>query len=97
MEKTNSGFGALYPYHDDPEEAYLDRALGPFQRALEHSGPDPVHLFSLATSKSNPWWILQAQEPIMPVQQALELCESCHTDQPATLLFLAQALLSRLW
>ena len=110
MGNTNSGFDALYSYHDDPKKGYLERAVKSFKCALELQCPpeqpgfDPIcraiALFNLATSE-----FIRCQAhgtysrlngPIKLYEKALELREYGHPDRPATLLLLAQALLSRL-
>ena len=104
MEKTNSGFEAICAYHNHCGEEYLERALESFQCALVRSGSDPAcratALFGLATSK-----FIKCQAygtyseldvPIELYGDALKLRGAGHPDRPATLLLLAQALLSRL-
>ena len=101
VEVTNSGFEALYSYHDDPRKEYLERALDIFQCAIERCGADPAcratAIFNLATSKfmkclaRGTYFDLYA--PIELYKHALSLQNCGHSDRPATLLLLAQALL----
>ena len=104
MKKTNFGFEALYSYHEDPKQEYLERALGFFQCALEQHGLDhtcrATALFNFATSQLIR---CQAHGTYSDLHVAIELCRDAlklrdcnHTDRRATLLLLAQALLSRL-
>ena len=103
-EKTNLGFKALYSYHEDPKQEYLDCALGFFQCALEQRGLDhtchATALFNFATSQLIR---CQAHGTYSDLHVAIELCRDAlklrdcsHPDRRATLLLLAQALLSRL-
>ena len=104
MEKTNSGFDALYSYHDHPINEHLECALQFFRCALECCGIDSdcraAALFNLATSQLIKCQIHGAysglSEPIGLYEEALTLRGPGHPDRPATLLLLAQALLSRL-
>ena len=104
MDETNSGFDALYSYHDDPKKEHLKHAVEFFQRALEHNGLDSTchatALFNLATVKFIKCLAFgtysELSLPIELYEDALKLRESGHPDRPATLLLLAQALLSRL-
>ena len=102
MEETNSGFDALYSYHDDPKKEYLERAVDFFQHALEHHGLDSTchatALFNLATAQFTKCLAFGTYTklglPIGLYEDALKLRDSGHLDRPATLLLLAQALLS---
>ena len=104
MDETNSGFDALYSYHDDPKKEHLKHAVEFFQRALEHNGLNSTchatALFNLATVKFIKCLAFgtysELSLPIELYEDALKLRESGHPDRPATLLLLAQALLSRL-
>ena len=102
MEKTNSGFDALYSYHDDPKKEHLECAVDFFQDALEHHGLDSTchatALFNLATAQFTKCLAFgtytKLSLPIGLYEDALKLRDSGHPDRPATLLLLAQALLS---
>ena len=104
MEKTNLGFDALYSYHDHPIDEHLERAFQYFRCALEcrelDSACHAAALFNLATSQFIKCQIHGAysglSEPIKLYEKALTLRGPGHPDRPATLLLLAQALLSRL-
>ena len=100
---TDSGFDALYSYHDDPKKEYLERAVEIFQRALEHNELDSTFhataLFNLATIKFIKCLAFgtysELSLPIELYEVALKSRDSGNPDRPATLLLLAQALLSR--
>ena len=102
MEKTDVGFKAFHSYHNDPKEEYLERALEFFQCALEHSGFDhacrATALFNLVTTKfircQAHGTYSKLNETIVLYEEALKLRNTGHPDRPATLLLLAQALLS---
>ena len=104
MEKTNFGFKALYSYHEDRKEEYLECAITSFKYALGSTGLDPAcratALFNLATSEFIRSQVRgtysQLEVPIKLYEEALELRDSGHPDRPATSLLLAQARLSHL-
>ena len=106
VKKTNSGFDALYSYHDHREEVCLGRAIQIFRYALElqyapeQSGFGPIcraiALFISATSKfigcQTHGTYSRLNKPIELYQEALESRDYDHPDRPATLPLLAQAL-----
>lgn len=105
MEKTNRGFDALYRYHNVPKKEHLKNALESFKCALdsEQCAFDPAcratALFNLATSEfikcQAHGTYCELNTPIELYEEALQSRHSGHPDRPATLLLLAQALLSR--
>ena len=102
VEKTNSGFAALHSYYDNTKDEHLECAIGFFRCALGQCGLNTTHrataLCNLATAKfirclaHGTYSNLYA--PIELYKEILELREYGHPDQPATLLLLAQVLLS---
>ena len=104
MEKTSSGFKALYSYHEDHKEEDLESALTSFEYALGSTGFDRARrataLFNLATSEFIKCQVhgtySQLRVPIELYEEALELRDPGHPDRSATLLLLAQACLSHL-
>ncbi|KAG9315439.1 hypothetical protein JVU11DRAFT_3049 [Chiua virens] len=100
---TTRGFENFYSYHHENKKEHLDAALECFRSALQEDRLDSAQLisarFNIATTE---FFKCQAygtyaelDKAIESYKKALELCGEGYPDRPATVLLLAQSLLSR--
>ncbi|KAG9308485.1 hypothetical protein JVU11DRAFT_11829 [Chiua virens] len=102
-QTTTRGFENFYSYHRSREKERLDTALECFRSALQKCGLDDARLatarFNIATTE---FLRCQARGTYAELDKVTKLYKETlhayadgHPDRPATLLLLAQALLSR--
>ncbi|KAG9311893.1 hypothetical protein JVU11DRAFT_8153 [Chiua virens] len=103
VENTTLGFEAFYSHHREHQQKDLEAAVERFRDARNECDADPTRYatacFNLATSEfircQTYGMYSKLNTPIDLYRKALESRGDGHPDRPATLLLMAQALLSR--
>ena len=102
-QQTDLGHDALLCYHNDPTQESLDVSIQHFERAQKICPPDHPCRFAVMRNLAMAY-LLDYQinstygnldKTISLHREALDWCSFGHSDRPATLVYLAQALVYR--